>query len=140
MSELKVARSMGGKSNNLLDTKTTMTANRLLDHGLARRGYALPMRPLSEIRRKRLRQLIDEVADGNILGLVEKFLRSGVIEDGVFKPTSIGTPQGGVISPLLANIVLNHFDWQLHEAGYQFVRYADDCVPRRRGKEAMMVT
>lgn len=65
MSELKVARSMGGKSNNLLDTKTTMTANRLLDHGLAGRGYALPMRPLSEIRRKRLRQLIDEVADGN---------------------------------------------------------------------------
>ena len=69
-----------------------------------------------------------EVADGNILRLVQKFLRSGVMENGVFKPTTIGTPQGGVISPLLANIVLNHFDWQLHERGYHFVRYADDFV------------
>lgn len=70
----------------------------------------------------------DEVADGNVLGLVEKFLRSGVMENGVFKPTSVGTPQGGVISPLLANAVLNQLDWQLHEAGYRFVRYADDFV------------
>lgn len=69
-----------------------------------------------------------QVADGNILRLVQKFLRAGVIEDGVFKPTTIGTPQGGVISPLLANIVLNYLDWQLHELGYCFVRYADDLV------------
>jgi group II intron reverse transcriptase/maturase len=69
-----------------------------------------------------------QVADGNILRLVEKFLRAGVMENGVFKPTTIGTPQGGVISPLLANIVLNHLDWQLHEQGFRFVRYADDFV------------
>ena len=69
-----------------------------------------------------------QVADGNILNLVEKFLRAGVMEDGVFKPTTVGTPQGGVISPLLANIVLNHLDWQLHSFGYRFVRYADDFV------------
>jgi group II intron reverse transcriptase/maturase len=69
-----------------------------------------------------------EVADGNILGLVERFLTAGVMEGGIFKPTSIGTPQGGVISPLLANIVLNHLDWQLEAAGYRFVRYADDFV------------
>lgn len=69
-----------------------------------------------------------EVADGNILRLVQKFLRSGVMENGVFKPTTIGTPQGGVISPLLANIVLNQLDWQLHERGFHFVRYADDFV------------
>jgi RNA-directed DNA polymerase len=50
------------------------------------------------------------------------------MEQGVFKPTTIGTPQGGVISPLLANIVLNHLDWQLHQLGYHFVRYADDFV------------
>ena len=68
------------------------------------------------------------VADGNILNLIEKFLRSGVMEEGVFKPTTVGTPQGGVISPLLANVVLNHLDWQLHQAGYRFVRYADDFV------------
>ena len=75
-----------------------------------------------------------EVADGNILRLVQKFLRSGVMEDGVFKPTTVGTPQGGVISPLLANIVLNHLDWQLHQHGYQFVRYADDFVVICRSK------
>jgi group II intron reverse transcriptase/maturase len=69
-----------------------------------------------------------EVADGNILGLVERFLRAGVMEEGVFAPTVVGTPQGGVISPLLANIVLNSLDWQLHGAGFRFVRYADDFV------------
>ena len=69
-----------------------------------------------------------EVADGNILRLIQQFLTAGVMEDGVFKPTNIGTPQGGVISPLLANIVLHHLDRQLHEAGYHFVRYADDFV------------
>jgi RNA-directed DNA polymerase len=69
-----------------------------------------------------------QVADGNILNLIEKFLRAGVMENGVFKPTTVGTPQGGVISPLLANIVLNHLDWQLHRLGYRFIRYADDFV------------
>lgn len=69
-----------------------------------------------------------QVADGNILRLIEKFLRSGVVEEGVLKPTSVGTPQGGVISPLLANIVLNLLDWRLHERGMRFVRYADDFV------------
>lgn len=85
----------------------------------------------------------DEVADGNILRLVGRFLKSGVMEDGVFKPTNVGTPQGGVISPLLANIVLNHLDWRLHEAGYRFVRYADDfvvtCQSRARAEEARAV-
>ena len=69
-----------------------------------------------------------EVADGNILGLVERFLKAGVMEEGVFQPTMVGTPQGGVISPLLANIALNGLDWQLHDAGFRFVRYADDFV------------
>jgi group II intron reverse transcriptase/maturase len=69
-----------------------------------------------------------EVSDGNILNLIERFLAAGVMENGVFKPTTIGTPQGGVISPLLANIVLNQLDWRLDQAGYRFVRYADDFV------------
>ena len=81
-----------------------------------------------------------QVADGNILNLVEKFLRAGVMEKGVFKPTTVGTPQGGVASPLLANIVLNHLDWQLHQLGYRFVRYADDfvvlCQTRPQAEEA----
>lgn len=70
----------------------------------------------------------EKVADGNILGLIDKFLRSGVMENGAFKPTTVGTPQGGVLSPLLANIVLNHLDWQLEQRGWRFVRYADDFV------------
>lgn len=70
----------------------------------------------------------EEVADGNILRIIETFLAAGVMDSGVFKPTTIGTPQGGVISPLLANIVLNKLDWRLAEAGYRFVRYADDFV------------
>lgn len=82
-----------------------------------------------------------EVADGNILRLVEKFLTAGVMEDGVYKPTTIGTPQGGVVSPLLANVVLNRLDWALEEAGYRFVRYADDfvvvCKTNRQAQEAL---
>jgi group II intron reverse transcriptase/maturase len=70
----------------------------------------------------------EEVADGNILDLIKKFLAAGVMDNGVFKPTTIGTPQGGVISPLLANIVLNKLDWRLEQAGIHFARYADDFV------------
>lgn len=81
-----------------------------------------------------------QVADGNILDLIEKFLRAGVMENGVFKPTTVGTPQGGVISPLLANIVLNHLDWQLEKLGLRFVRYADDfvvlCQSKAQAEEA----
>lgn len=73
-------------------------------------------------------RVAEEVADGNILRLIEKFLAAGVMDNGVFKPTTIGTPQGGVVSPLLANIVLNKLDWRLEEKGYRFVRYADDFV------------
>lgn len=72
--------------------------------------------------------LAAEVADGNILRLVERLLTSGVMEDGVFKPTTVGTPQGGVISPLLANMALDYLDWRLDQAGYRLVRYADDFV------------
>jgi RNA-directed DNA polymerase len=53
------------------------------------------------------------IADGNILNLIEKFLNSGVMEEGKITPTIKGTPQGGVISPLLANIILDHLDWFL---------------------------
>ena len=88
-----------------------------------------------------LAAVAQEVADSNILRLVEKFLRSGVMENGVFKPTTVGTPQGGVISPLLANIVLNHMDWQLHKLGWRFVRYADDfvlvCQNQSQAEEAL---
>ena len=75
-----------------------------------------------------LTMLRAEIADGNILDIIESFLRSGVVEDGMFTPTLKGCPQGGVISPLLGNIVLNFLDWKLDQKGYKFVRYADDVV------------
>lgn len=101
---------------------------------LHRAGYQVVLDPDIESFFDRLphsviRQAVAaRVADGNILRWVQKFLTAGVMENGVFKPTSVGTPQGGVISPLLSNIVLNHLDWPLHEAGFRFVRYADDFV------------
>jgi group II intron reverse transcriptase/maturase len=68
------------------------------------------------------------IADGNILRIIQRFLTSGVMEEGVLKKTLLGTPQGGVISPLLANIVLDVLDKELGRHGYVFVRYADDFL------------
>lgn len=68
------------------------------------------------------------IADGNILNLIERLLNSGVMEEGVLKPTVRGAPQGGVASPLISNIVLNHLDWFLDGHQINFVRYADDFV------------
>lgn len=86
------------------------------------------------------RGLTNVIADGNILNLIDRFLSAGVMENGILTPTTVGTPQGGVLSPLLANIALNFLDWQLDEAGYRFVRYADDfvilCRSKRQALEA----
>ena len=68
------------------------------------------------------------IADGNILNLIERLLNSGVMEEGKLKPTVRGAPQGGVASPLISNIVLNHLDWFLDGHQLNFVRYADDFV------------
>jgi RNA-directed DNA polymerase len=82
------------------------------------------------IPQERLMALVKErVADGRVLGLVESFLRAGVLEESKgWQPTERGTPQGGVISPLLANLYLNPFDHQMARAGWELVRYADDFV------------
>jgi RNA-directed DNA polymerase len=73
--------------------------------------------------------LRERVADGRVLALVERFLRAGVMEESRgWKPTECGTPQGGVISPLLANLYLNPLDHQMAKAGWEMVRYADDFV------------
>lgn len=82
-----------------------------------------------------------KISDGNILNLIEKFLKSGIMEENRLLATVRGTPQGGVISPLLANIVLNHLDWYMEQKGYKFVRYADDfiilCKTKAQTKEAL---
>jgi RNA-directed DNA polymerase len=78
----------------------------------------------------RLLALVKErVADGRVLALVKSFLRAGVLEEAKgWQPTQCGTPQGGVISPLLANLYLNPIDHQMEKAGWEMVRYADDFV------------
>ncbi|TFH14970.1 MAG: group II intron reverse transcriptase/maturase [Lentisphaerales bacterium] len=82
-----------------------------------------------------------EVADGKMLALLKKFLQAGVMEGTMIKRTRKGTPQGGVVSPLLANIVLNHLDWSLDKHGFKFVRYADDfvivCKSRKEAEKAL---
>lgn len=75
-----------------------------------------------------MKLVAEKIADGNILDLIQKFLTSGVMEEGVLHQTTMGTPQGGVISPLLANIVLDVLDKELASAGHVFVRYADDFL------------
>jgi hypothetical protein len=69
-----------------------------------------------------------EVSDGTFPPWPERFPTAGGMKDGAFSPPPIATPQGGVISPLLANIVLDRLDWRLHGGGFRFARYADDFV------------
>jgi group II intron reverse transcriptase/maturase len=74
------------------------------------------------------------VADGKVLSLVRQILTAGVLRDGVYESTIAGTPQGGVISPLLSNIYLHVFDEQMQRVGFHLTRYADGwlCVCRTR--------
>jgi len=76
------------------------------------------------------------VKDGEVVSLIRKFLESGVMENGHYQPTKVGTPQGGNLSPLLSNIMLNELDKELEARGLNFVRYADDCMILVRSKKA----
>jgi group II intron reverse transcriptase/maturase len=68
------------------------------------------------------------IADGRVLRLIESMLKAGCMAEGQWRPTECGTPQGGVISPLLSNILLTPFDREMRRRGYQLTRYADDWV------------
>jgi RNA-directed DNA polymerase len=89
------------------------------------------------IPHQRLMALVAErIADGRVKALIETFLKQGVLEDGVqMEAGEEGTPQGGVISPLLANLYLNPLDWLMADAGFAMVRYADDFVVMCRTPE-----
>ncbi len=75
-----------------------------------------------------MRRVALKVSDRRMLGLIGKYLRAGVMVEGVLQPTEEGTPQGGPLSPLLANILLDDLDRELERRGLPFVRYADDFV------------
>ena len=68
------------------------------------------------------------IKDGRVISLIHKYLNAGVISNGMFEKTEVGMPQGGPLSPLLSNIMLNELDKELKCRGHRFVRYADDCM------------
>ena len=68
------------------------------------------------------------IKDGDVVSLIRKYLSAGVMDKGIIKATEAGTPQGGNLSPLLSNIMLNELDKELEKRGLNFVRYADDCI------------
>ena len=83
------------------------------------------------------------VSDKRVLKLIRAFLTAGVLEDGLVRPVDEGTPQGGPLSPLLSNIMLDDLDKELARRGHRFCRYADDCniyVRSRRAGERVMAS
>ena len=78
------------------------------------------------------------IKDGRVVSLIHKYLRSGVMNKGLFEASEEGTPQGGPLSPLLSNIMLNELDKELERRGLPFVRYADDSMIFCKSKGAAM--
>src|SRR5260370_6606748 len=76
------------------------------------------------------------VADRRLLRLIRSFLTAGVLDSGLFEASREGTPQGGPLSPLLSNLVLDELDRELERRGHRFVRYADDCNIYVRSEKA----
>lgn len=76
------------------------------------------------------------INEDKVVSLIRKYLQAGVLVNGVFEDTEKGTPQGGNISPILSNIMLNELDKELERRGLQYVRYADDCVIFTKSKKS----
>ena len=90
---------------------------------------------------KLIEVLSKTIKDGRAISLIHKYLRAGVMEDGGFHPTEEGVPQGGPLSPLCGNVMLNGLDRELERRGHKYVRYADDCMimcKSRKSAERMM--
>ena len=68
------------------------------------------------------------IKDGDVISIIRKYLVSGIMIDDEYEDSVVGTPQGGNLSPLLANIMLNELDKEMEKRGLNFVRYADDCI------------
>jgi RNA-directed DNA polymerase len=91
-----------------------------------------------------MKKVNEKISDGRVLNLLSSWLTAGIMEDDQFHESKIGSPQGGVISPLLANIYLNHYDWEMQKKGFSVVRYADDavvlCKSRFKANQAFKVS
>jgi RNA-directed DNA polymerase len=80
------------------------------------------------------------IKDGRVISLIHKYLNAGVISNGMFEKTEVGMPQGGPLSPLLSNIMLNELDKEIVSRGHRFVRYADDCMIFCKSKKSAVRT
>ncbi len=89
---------------------------------------------------KLIQVLSETVTDGRVVSLVHKYLNAGVMVDGSLEQTKVGMPQGGPLSPLLSNVMLNELDRELERRGHRFVRYADDCMIFCKSKRAAQRT
>jgi RNA-directed DNA polymerase len=97
-------------------------------HNLMALSYIAKEKFFDRVNHDRLMaKLAEKVKDKMVLKLIRKYLQSGVMINGVVMDTTEGAPQGGPLSPLLSNIVLDEFDKELENRGHRFVRYADDC-------------
>lgn len=90
-----------------------------------------------EVNQDKLMAIVHRtIKDNDVISLIRKILQSGVMEKGVVVETNKGTPQGGNLSPLLSNIMLNELDKELEKRGLNFVRYADDCLIMVKSEKA----
>ena len=76
------------------------------------------------------------IRGGSVISLIHKYLNAGVITRGIFEKAEIGVPQGGSLSPLLSNIILNEMDKELVRRGHRYVKYADDCMMFCRSRKS----
>ena len=89
---------------------------------------------------KLIQVLSEQVDDGDVISLIHKFLKAGVVDKGNFVKSTQGMPQGGPLSPILSNILLDKLDKELERRGHKFVRYADDCLILCKSRNAALRT
>ncbi len=83
---------------------------------------------------KLMELLRNRIKDQRILDIIRRYLNAGMMEHGLYSTLESGVPQGGPLSPILSNLVLDVLDKELERRGHKFVRYADDCAPRKLAK------
>jgi len=126
-------REFAESSHGFRPKRSAKEALREVEHGLkAGKGYVVDAdikRYFDTIPHERLlARIAERIADGRVMGILQQMLQRGVLENRKWVDSETGTPQGGVISPLLANVYLNPLDHLMQRAGHALVRYADDLV------------
>lgn len=103
-------------------------------------GYVVDMdleKFFDQVNQSKLVEVLSRtIKDGRVISLIHKYLRAGVMEQGHYEETPMGVPQGGNLSPLLSNVMLNELDKELEKRGLRYVRYADDCMIFCRSRRA----